>query len=111
MKKSTQIIMSISAIVFLMGCGKSEIDKCVDAKIQNYLSEPGKIAGPCLSICNAPPTEKIAEMTESEKDLVGICLSNCTLNAEKRDDVKQFIKTKYEADIRLECLRASSGSR
>ncbi len=111
MKKSTIVTISISTIVFLTGCGKSEIDKCVDAKIQNYLSAPGKIAGPCLGICNAPPAEESAKMTESEKDLIGMCLSNCTLNAEKRDDVRQLIKTKYEADIRLECLRASSGSR
>jgi hypothetical protein len=109
MKKTTKAIITVHALVMLSGCGKSEIDKCVEVKIINYLSDPGKIAGPCLSICKVPAVEESVKMTETEKDVIGACLDGCLSKAAERKDVKQSIMTKHEAEIRLECLRAASG--
>ncbi len=93
--------------IILFGCGKSEIDKCVEAKIENYLSDKGKISTACLDICKFP--DNIEELPKSEFSILLKCYSPCFSEGGQRSAVSQYIRTMYESDIRLECLRAASG--
>ncbi len=103
-----KIIIAISFLGCLSGCGKSEIDKCVDSiMLQKFTSHSYDA---CWEICLNSRT--FEEMSEEEKSLiVNGCVAPCSNKAEKRDDVRKYIQVKYEADIRLQCLRASSGNK
>ena len=108
MKTSYKKLLVVGFCFISFGCGKSEIDKCVDSiMLQKFASHSFDA---CWEIClNSRTLEK---MSEEEKNLmVNGCLLPCSDKAEKRDDVRKYIQVKYEADIRLECLRASSGSK
>ena len=94
-------------VLFLVSCGKSEIDKCVEAKIENYLSDKGTIILTCSNICKFP--DNIGELPKSETEILLKCYLPCDRESSQRNDVRQYIRTKYESDIRLECLRAASG--
>jgi hypothetical protein len=105
-----KIIIAISILGCLSACGKSEIDKCVDSiMLQKYDSHRTTA---CLKICKN--FREWDEMSEDEqKTMVQGCVEPC-LNESRnrdRDDVKQYIRVNYEADIRLQCLRASSGNK
>jgi hypothetical protein len=108
MKKFIAVSIIIFFSVCLSGCGKSEIDKCVDSiMLQKFASHSSDA---CRNICLNFRT--LEEISEEEKNLmVNGCLLPCLDKAEKRDDVRKYIQVKYEADIRLQCLRASSGNK
>jgi hypothetical protein len=103
-----KIIIAISLVGCLSGCGKSEIDKCVDAKLVQELNRPGTSTVACFRICNGERSFESLPETDKEA-IVNECVNPCVSNANVREDVRQKIRTRYEADIRLECLRAASG--
>ena len=71
------LILFISLTLF--GCGKSEIDKCVEAKLRW-------------------DAEKYCGFNKSE------CLNN-----DDKNRILSDIRISHEGDYRLECLRAAAG--
>ena len=108
MKKFIGVTITIFFLVCLSGCGKSEIDKCVDSiMLQKFVSHSFNA---CWKICLNSRT--FEEMSEDEKKSIAQgCVVPCINESRNRDDVKQYIRVNYEADIRLQCLRASSGNK
>jgi hypothetical protein len=108
MKKFIGVTITIFFLICLSACGKSEIDKCVDSiMLQKFASHSFDA---CWDICLNSRT--FEQMSEEDKSLmVNGCFVPCSDKAEKRDDVRKYIQVKYEADIRLQCLRASSGNK
>jgi len=108
MKKFIGVTITIFFSVCLSGCGKSEIDKCVDSiMLQKFDSHR---VNACMKICKN--FREWDEMSEDEKkSMAQGCVEPCINESRNRDDVKQYIRVNYEADIRLQCLRASSGNK
>jgi hypothetical protein len=103
-----KIVIAISLLGCLSGCGKSEIDKCVDSIMLQKSDSHRFIA--CLEICR--DFRDTDEMSEYEKKtMFQGCVEPCLNDSRNRVDVKQYIRVNFEADIRLQCLRASSGNK
>ena len=75
----------LTLVLFLVSCGKSEIDKCVESKISSRAYEM------CL------------RFNESAKD------ANKSCNAENNSEGVKHIRSLREGEYREDCLRAAAG--
>jgi hypothetical protein len=78
-------ISLLCILLTLIGCGKSEVDKCVESKISSRAYEM------CL------------KFNESAKDASKSC------NAENNSEGVKHIRSLREGEYREECLRAAAG--
>ena len=78
--KNNRYFYSLILLLVLFGCGKSEVDKCVDAKLIQIVSE----------ICIDSKDINISCKEYEEKNI-------------------QSARKLHEGDVRDECLRAQAG--